>query len=100
MSKLTSKPKTTPKGQPRDPRRRDQRDAPPDSLPRSSEDIPIAGYSAAPDGGVAQHPIHDEPEEDFTPRDYERQIDEVADELRAKARRAGVKSTDKVSEER
>jgi hypothetical protein len=83
MPKLTPRTtsRTTPKSPPRVPQRQRL-------------------HSASPDGGVAQHPVHDEPEEDFTPRDYERQIDEVADELRAKARRAGVTGTDKVSEER
>lgn len=42
----------------------------------------MSGHSPAPDGGVDQHPIHDEPVEDFTPDDYEQQIEDVARDLR------------------
>ena len=63
---------------PSDLRRTDQPETPPDSLPEADEEIPIAGQSPSEDGGVEDHPIHDEPEEDFTPGDYERQIDDVA----------------------
>lgn len=62
---------------PDDLRRNDQLETLPDSLPEADEeDVPVASH--APDGGVDEHPIHDEPEEDFTPGDYERQIDDVA----------------------
>jgi hypothetical protein len=47
-------------------------------LPEIEEDVPIEGQTPSPDGGVEQHPIHDEPVEDFTPGDYEEQIDEIA----------------------
>lgn len=73
---------------PSDLRRNDQPETPPDSLPETDEDIPISGQSPSPDGGVEEHPIHDEPEEDFTPGDYERQIDDVA---RARRGRTGEK---------
>jgi hypothetical protein len=64
-------------------RRRDQPRTPPDSLPQSAEEeTPVSGHSPAPDGGVDQHPIHDEPVEDFTPDDYEQQIEDVARDLR------------------
>jgi hypothetical protein len=73
---------------PGDLRRTDQRETPPDSLPQADEDIPVTGHSLAPDGGVAQHPIHDDdPEEDFTPGDYEEQIDKVADTRRGQRER-------------
>ncbi len=65
----------------------------PDSLPEidsdaaADEDIPLAAQRPAEDGGVAQHPIHDDdPAEDFTPGDYEEQIDKVAESR--KGRRA------------
>ncbi len=63
---------------PSDLRRNDQRETPPDPLPETDEDVHIAGRSPPPDGGVEEHPIHDEPVEDFTPGDYERQIDDLA----------------------
>ncbi|MGC1467280.1 MAG: hypothetical protein WA792_16285 [Pseudolabrys sp.] len=69
---------------PGDLQREDQRDTPPDSLPEAEEDVPIAAHTSAPDGGVDEHPIHDEPEEDFTPGDYERQIDDVAKSRRGR----------------
>ena len=48
-------------------------------------------HSLAPDGGDADHPIHDDdPSEDFTPRDYEEQIDEVADARADQEKRADV----------
>jgi hypothetical protein len=67
---------------PGDLRRDNQRRTPPDGLPQSSdedlsEDGPVTG-ALAPDGGVAQHPIHDEPLEDMTPGDYEELIEEAA----------------------
>lgn len=69
---------------PDDLRRRDQPVTPPDSLPETPEEEapPVAGHSPAPDGGVDQHPVHDEPVEDFTPDDYEQQIEDVARDLR------------------
>ncbi|MGN6461701.1 MAG: hypothetical protein ACTHLY_10900 [Pseudolabrys sp.] len=54
---------------PDDMRRRDQPE-PPDSLPTAREEATLA-----PDGGAADHPIHDEPIEDFEPQDYEAMID-------------------------
>ncbi len=67
-------------------RRGDRGAVPPDSLPEideaapADEDIPLAAQRRSEDGGIAQHPIHDDdPDEDFTPGDYEEQIDEVAD---------------------
>ncbi|MGI8525243.1 MAG: hypothetical protein ACR2K5_03545 [Pseudolabrys sp.] len=65
-------------------RRTDPSALPPDSLPDeeapADDDIPLASQRPSEDGGVAQHPIHDDdPDEDFTPADYEEQIDEVAD---------------------
>ena len=46
---------------------------------------------APPDGGDENHPIHDDdPSEDFTPRDYEEQIDEVADSRKDQRKRANV----------
>ena len=80
---------------PDDLRRESQRSVPPDSLPDAGEDTggdePRGAHPLAPDGGDADHPIHDDdPSEDFTPRDYEEQIDKVADSLRDQAKRAEV----------
>jgi hypothetical protein len=80
---------------PGDLRRDDQRSVPPDSLPDADEnaagDEPRGGHPVAPDGGDADHPIHDDdPTEDFTPRDYEEQIDEVADARTDDRKRADV----------
>jgi hypothetical protein len=76
-------------------RREDQRNVPPDSLPTAGEDTARdearGGHPLAPDGGDGNHPIHDDdPSEDFTPRDYEEQIDEVADARRDQRKRADV----------
>jgi hypothetical protein len=80
---------------PGDLRREDQRSVPPDSLPGAGEDTDRdearGGHPLAPDGGDQNHPIHDDdPSEDFTPRDYEEQIDEVADGRRNQQKRADV----------
>jgi hypothetical protein len=64
---------------PEDARRRDRAtdDTPatvpePDSLPQDG------GISPPEDGGVAQHPIHDDDLEDLDAEDYEELTDEVA----------------------
>jgi hypothetical protein len=80
---------------PEDLRRQDQSSVPPDNLPDADEetdrDEPVGGHPLAPDGGDDNHPIHDDdPSEDFTPRDYEEQIDEVADARRDRQKRADV----------
>jgi hypothetical protein len=78
---------------PGDLRREDQTAIAPDSLPGSEDDIaedgPVGAHTLAPDGGAGDHPIHDDdPAEDFTPRDYEEMIDEVADAKRDGQKRA------------
>ena len=80
---------------PGDLRRQDQRQTPPDSLPAADEDVSedsaIGAHTLAPDGGVADHPIHDDdPTEDFTPGDYEEQIEEIAQSRRDRRARARV----------
>lgn len=71
---------------PDDLRRTDQPDTRPDSLPPQDE----PGLTdTRPDGGIAQHPIHDEDQEDLEPEDYEEEVDEVADERRRARARAG-----------
>jgi hypothetical protein len=46
----------------------------------ADEELPLAAHRPSEDGGSLDHPIHDDdPSEDFTPGDYEEQIDEVAD---------------------
>jgi hypothetical protein len=78
---------------PGDLRREDQQAVPPDSVPNADEeasgDDSTGGHALAPDGGDANHPIHDDdPSEDFMPDDYEEQIEEVAESRRDQAKRA------------
>ena len=66
-----------------------------DSLPDAGEntdrDEARGGHPLAPDGGNQNHPIHDDdPSEDFTARDYEEQIDKVADSRKDQRKRADV----------
>lgn len=82
--------------QPDELRREDQATIAPDSLPDGDgeiiEDESTGAHSLAEDGGSGDHPIHDDdPSEDFTPRDYEEQIEQVA---KAQARRDQRKRTD------
>jgi hypothetical protein len=58
-------------------RRRDEPDVLPDSLPARDKERTLEGQTPARDGGVAQHPIHDEDLEDLGPDDYQRQVDEI-----------------------
>ena len=48
------------------------------SVPRPDEDVGLGGVSPSEDGGVKQHPIHDDDPEDLGPEDYEELMDEVA----------------------
>jgi hypothetical protein len=50
--------------------RTDNPQGPPDSAPPAAEET-------SPDGGVAQHPIHDDDLEDRDEADYERDIDQI-----------------------
>ena len=60
-------------------RRRDQPEPDaPGTVPRPDENAKIGGVSPLEDGGVAQHPIHDDDLEDLGPKDYEEMTDEVA----------------------
>ena len=60
-------------------RRRDQPTADaPATVPHPDEQVRIGGVSPPEDGGVAQHPIHDDDIEDLGPEDYEELTDEVA----------------------
>ena len=60
-------------------RRRDQ-PAPdgPAIVPHPEDPVEIGGVSPPEDGGVAQHPIHDDDLEDLGLEDYEEMADEVA----------------------
>jgi hypothetical protein len=51
-----------------------QRTDKPQTPPESPSPIP---EEAAPDGGLAQHPIHDDDLEDRDSEDYERDIDQI-----------------------
>ena len=55
-------------------RRRDQREAPTDSMPPRTDQSP--GEEPA-GGGNRQHPVHDEDQEDATSSDYEREINRL-----------------------
>ena len=59
---------------PADDRRTDLEATRPDDLPEVD-----GGHMAenAVGGGVDQHPVHDEDQEDRTPSDYEREIDRI-----------------------
>jgi len=63
---------------PDDLRRRDPPETP-DSLPRIDENVALHGRPAQ-DGGVAQHPIHDEDLEDRDPQHYEAEIARAEEE--------------------
>jgi hypothetical protein len=67
---------------PADDRRIDPEATRPDDLPRvdsgrMAEDAVGGGTTPKIDGGVDQHPVHDEDQEDRTPSDYEREIDRI-----------------------
>jgi len=65
-----------------DMRRTDPEPTRPDDLPlvessRMSADVVDGGVTPRSDGGVDQHPVHDEDQEDATPSDYEREMDRL-----------------------
>jgi hypothetical protein len=72
---------------PADDRRADQEATRPDDLPEldgghMAEDT-VGGLTPKIDGGIDQHPVHDEDQEDRTPSDYEREIDRIDAATRA-----------------
>lgn len=76
---MARKPKTIEPEMPDAVRRRDQPEPDaPGTVPRPDENVRIGGVSPPEDGGVSQHPIHDDDLEDLGPEDYEQQTDEVA----------------------
>ena len=67
---------------PADDRRADTEATRPDGLPDVDggplvEETVGGGTTPKIDGGVDQHPVHDEDQEDRTPSDYEREIDRI-----------------------
>jgi hypothetical protein len=67
---------------PADDRRAGQDATRPDGLPdvesgRMADDAVGGGLTPKIDGGNAQHPVHDEDQEDRMPSDYEREIDRI-----------------------
>jgi hypothetical protein len=54
-----------------------RRDLPAEEVPLTVP-RPAGGLSPPQDGGVAEHPIHDDDIEDLGPEDYEELTDEVA----------------------
>ena len=91
-------PKIEPDVMPDDLRRRDPPETP-DSLPRVDNDVTIAG-SPSEDGGVAQHPIHDEDQEDMEPQDYEAEIDRAERETLAEHPEGSAPPLDRLTRER
>jgi len=73
---------------PFDDRRTDPRATRPDDLPEVDggriAEAPVGGGTTPKiDGGIDQHPVHDEDQEDRTPSDYEREIDRIDAATRA-----------------
>jgi hypothetical protein len=65
----------------------------PDSLPIPEDEVegPTSQHVLLPDGGAPDHPIHDDdPTQDFLPRDYEEQIEEVEEARNDARKRADV----------
>jgi hypothetical protein len=67
---------------PADDRRTDPQATRPDDLPEVdggliADDTVGGGTTPKIDGGIDQHPVHDEDQEDRTPSDYEREIDRI-----------------------
>jgi hypothetical protein len=66
---------------PNDLRRDDLPETPPEELPPPEERgelLPVGGgFTPTEDGGVDQHPVHDDDLEDNTPSDYERELDRL-----------------------
>ena len=67
---------------PADDRRIDQETTRPDDLPQVdggplADDAVGGGTTPKIDGGIDQHPVHDEDQEDRTASDYEREIDRL-----------------------
>ena len=48
-------------------------------VPEATEDLTLHNPSPPEDGGVAQHPLHDDDQEDLKPEDFEEQIDAAAE---------------------
>jgi len=74
---------------PADLRRADPEATRPEDLPeieggRMAEDTVDGGTTPRIDGGIGQHPVHDEDQEDRTPSDYEREIERIDAATRAR----------------
>ena len=74
-------------------------DVSPDSLPRVEDNLSIDGRPLT-DGGAADHPIHDEDQEDLEPQDYEEEIDEVERESWAEHPDGSAPPLDRLTQER
>jgi hypothetical protein len=78
---------------PADLRRDDEPAVAGEEIPSPVEDTeredPVDVHSPSEDGGVEQHPIHDDdPDDDFGPEDYEEQLDEADKAERDRRKRA------------
>ena len=80
---MGQKPRQAPKDVPDSlPKRDEGTDVDPDNVRRSDRpsrmppnSLPQEQKETSPDGGVAQHPIHDADQEDREPDDFERDVD-------------------------
>lgn len=61
-------------------------------VPENSEDLTLRGGQPLEDGGVEQHPVHDDDQEDLQPEDFEEEIDAAS--------KGGFDTTDKYEVER
>ena len=62
------------------------------SFPEPADDFSQRDTRPAEDGGVEQHPLHDDDQEDLQPEDFEEQVDAAAE--------GGFDPTDKYEVER
>jgi hypothetical protein len=83
------KRKTPVSEQPADLRRED---AAAGNVPEVADDLALRDNRPQEDGGVEQHPLHDDDQEDLQPEDFEEQVDAAAD--------GGFDPTDKYEVER
>jgi hypothetical protein len=82
---MAARPRSAQRNVPDSPLSRDRdEDMAPDDVRRTDrslliapDSLPPAEDETSPDGGVAQHPIHDDDLEDLGPEDFEDEIDEI-----------------------
>jgi hypothetical protein len=67
-------------------------DAAAGGVPEAAEDLTLRDNQPPEDGGVDQHPVHDDDQEDLQPEDFEEEIDAASE--------GGFDPTDKYEVER